>query len=166
MLAYQRLQVGMQQHVSIGVDGKVVAVWSELQRKKESCRSENLVQIIHWLAASCERACVCVCLQWSGAWASWCPPGRRQWPSLLGWAGSGTSWRRLSEKTRRSGFILRGEQRPKREKPGQSQSRLESCVRAAMSHRGGISKAFARSESQRRRPRILQAWHINSSWSI
>lgn len=62
MLAYQRLQVGMQQHVSIGVDGKVVAVWSELQRKKESRQSENLVQIIHWLAASCERACACVCV--------------------------------------------------------------------------------------------------------
>lgn len=33
-LAYQRLQVGMKQHVSVGVDGKVVAVWSELQQRK------------------------------------------------------------------------------------------------------------------------------------
>lgn len=35
-LAYRRLQVGMQEDVSIGVDGKVVAVWSKLQRNKES----------------------------------------------------------------------------------------------------------------------------------
>lgn len=35
-LAYRRLQVGMQEDVSIGVYGKVVAVWSELQRDKKS----------------------------------------------------------------------------------------------------------------------------------
>lgn len=33
LLAYRRLQVGVQQHVSIGVDGKVVAIWSKLQQE-------------------------------------------------------------------------------------------------------------------------------------
>lgn len=40
---------------------------------------------------------------------------------------------------------------------------FQACVRAAMSHGGGISKAFARSEPQWWRLGILRSGHVNSS---
>lgn len=109
----------MEQHISVGVDGKVVAVWSELQQNKKLCNFKTLCNSL---------TCVCVCcgvftvkrgvsLLMSSSETSMAITPRMSWL----WYFLASAF--CKDKTLR--LHPQGERKPNREKPGQSQFHFE-----------------------------------------